>query len=182
MSRTHSVALDGSFDRINLDPKIQPKYDDTKQPTRRHCSFTREAWNHLLCLFNFMNNSMFSSSHFRPISYLQTTSKKLIQEGKQGGEEERVVAQSRLARNPVARNLNRSSTVPSSSSSQSLENLTEKIVQFFDSLSTGKLVAMDSNKNNASCFRVVQTLPRGNKLRDRVRVPLVQDCSLTISL
>ena len=43
----------------------------------------------------------------------------------QGGEEERVVAQSRLARNPVARNLHRSSTVPSSSSSQSLENLTE---------------------------------------------------------
>ena len=43
----------------------------------------------------------------------------------QGGEEERVVAQSRLARNPVARNLHRSSTVPSSSSSQSLENLSE---------------------------------------------------------
>ena len=36
MSRTHSVALDGLFDRINLDPKIQIKYVDTEKPTRRH--------------------------------------------------------------------------------------------------------------------------------------------------
>ena len=30
VSRTHSVALDWLFDRINLDPKIQIKYIDTK--------------------------------------------------------------------------------------------------------------------------------------------------------
>ena len=30
VSRTHKVALDWSFDRINLDPKIQIKYIDTK--------------------------------------------------------------------------------------------------------------------------------------------------------
>ena len=36
VSRTHRVALDWSFDRINLDPKIQIKYIDTKNPTRRH--------------------------------------------------------------------------------------------------------------------------------------------------
>ena len=35
-SRTHRVALDWLFDRINLDPKIQIKYIDTKNPTRRH--------------------------------------------------------------------------------------------------------------------------------------------------
>ena len=29
-------ALDWLFDRINLDPKIQIKYVDTKNPTRRH--------------------------------------------------------------------------------------------------------------------------------------------------
>ena len=34
--RTHRVALDRLFDRINLDPKIQIKYIDTKKPTRRH--------------------------------------------------------------------------------------------------------------------------------------------------
>ena len=36
VSRTHRVALDWSFDRINLDPKIQIKYVDTKKSTRRH--------------------------------------------------------------------------------------------------------------------------------------------------
>ena len=36
VSRTHRVALDWLFDRINLDPKIQIKYIDTKKPTRRH--------------------------------------------------------------------------------------------------------------------------------------------------
>ena len=36
VSRTHRVALDWLFDRLNLDPKIQIKYIDTKNPTRRH--------------------------------------------------------------------------------------------------------------------------------------------------
>ena len=36
VSRTHRVALDWLFDRINLDPKIQIKYTDTKKTTRRH--------------------------------------------------------------------------------------------------------------------------------------------------
>ena len=33
VSRTHRVALDWLFDRINLDSKIQIKYIDTKNPT-----------------------------------------------------------------------------------------------------------------------------------------------------
>ena len=36
VSRTHRVALDWLFDRINLEPKIQIKYIDTKKPTCRH--------------------------------------------------------------------------------------------------------------------------------------------------
>ena len=36
VSRTHRVALDWLFDRINLDPKIQIKYIDIKNPIRRH--------------------------------------------------------------------------------------------------------------------------------------------------
>ena len=36
VSRTHRVALDWLFDRINLDRKIQIKYVDTGSPTRRH--------------------------------------------------------------------------------------------------------------------------------------------------
>ena len=36
VSRTHRVALDWLFDRINLDPKVQIKYIDTKNPTCWH--------------------------------------------------------------------------------------------------------------------------------------------------
>ena len=54
VSRTHRVALDWLFDRINLDAKIQIEYIDTKNQLRHSTkgSFTRDEWNHLLCLFN----------------------------------------------------------------------------------------------------------------------------------
>ena len=55
VSRTHRVALDRLFDRINLDPKIQIKYIDTKKQLAdilTKGNFTRDEWNHLLCLFN----------------------------------------------------------------------------------------------------------------------------------
>ena len=55
VSRTHRVALDWLFDRINLEPKIQIKYGDTKtQPADilTKGSFLRDKWNHLLRLFN----------------------------------------------------------------------------------------------------------------------------------
>ena len=81
-------------------------------------------------------------------------SKKQIQEGKQGGDDEREFAKSRPARNLVSMTLNRSPTVPSSSSSHSPRNLTENC-STLDSLRTSKLVAMDSNKNNASSSLVV---------------------------
>ena len=53
VSRTHRVALDWLFDRINLDSKIQIKYIDTKNQLAdigTKGSFTRDEWNHLLCL------------------------------------------------------------------------------------------------------------------------------------
>ena len=62
VSRTHRVALDWLFDRINLDSKIQIKYIDTKNQLAdilTKGNFTRDEWNHLLCLFNI---SHFSSS------------------------------------------------------------------------------------------------------------------------
>ena len=68
VSRTHRVALDWLFDRINLDSKIQIKNVDTKNQladilTKE--SFSCNEWNHLLRLFNMMNVPMFSCSHFR---------------------------------------------------------------------------------------------------------------------
>ena len=67
VSRTQRVALDSLFDRINLDPKIQIKYVDTKNQLADMLtkgSFTRDEWNHHLRLLNIMNFSMFSCSHF----------------------------------------------------------------------------------------------------------------------
>ena len=62
VSRTHRVALDWLFDRINLDTKIQIKYIDTKNQLAdilTKGNFTRDEWNHLLNLFNI---SHFSST------------------------------------------------------------------------------------------------------------------------
>ena len=71
VSRTHRVALDWLFDRINLDPKIQIKYIDSKNQLAdilTKGNFTRDEWNHLLCLFNI--------SHFSSTNCLETMSKK----------------------------------------------------------------------------------------------------------
>ena len=48
--RTHRVALDWYFDRINLDPQIQIKYIDTEhqlQDMLTRGNFTRDEWNNL---------------------------------------------------------------------------------------------------------------------------------------
>ena len=53
VSRTHRDALDWLFDRINLD-SIQIKYIDTENQLAdilTKGNFTRDEWNHLLCLF-----------------------------------------------------------------------------------------------------------------------------------
>ena len=60
VSRTHRVALDWLFDRINLDSKIEIKYVDSKHQfgdilTKEN--FTRDEWNNLLRLFNISDSS-----------------------------------------------------------------------------------------------------------------------------
>ena len=62
VSRTHRVALDWLFDKINLDSKIQIRYIDTKHQLAEMLtkgSFTRDEWNNLLRLFDI---SHFSST------------------------------------------------------------------------------------------------------------------------
>ena len=90
VSRTHRVALDWLFDRINLDPRIQIKYVDTKNQLADNLtngSFTRDEWNRLLCLFNTLNSSMSSCCHFSQINDPQAMSKRQILEGKPGEDE-----------------------------------------------------------------------------------------------
>ena len=95
VSRTHRVALDWLFDRINLDPKIQIKYIDTKNQladillTKEN--FTRDEWNHLLCLFNII--------HFSSTVCSETMPKRL----QQNSGEEQVTAKSRPMMSLIAR-------------------------------------------------------------------------------
>ena len=93
-SRTHRVALDWLFDRINLDTKIQIKYIDTKNQLAdilTKGNFTRDEWNHLLTLFNI--------SHFSSTACTAAMAKRAQQESG----EERVTAKSRLMMNLTAR-------------------------------------------------------------------------------
>ena len=86
VSKTHRVALDWLFDRIDLDPKIQIKYIDTKNQLAdilTKGNFTRDEWNHLLCLFNI--------SHFSSINSLEAMSKRTQEDAG----EEKVTAKSK---------------------------------------------------------------------------------------
>ena len=94
VSRTHRVALDWLFDRINLDPKIQIKYIDTKNQLAdilTKGTFTRDEWNHLLTLFNI--------SHFSSTACTAAMAKRAQQESGEG----RVTAKSRPMMNLTAR-------------------------------------------------------------------------------
>ena len=94
VSRTHRVALDWLFDRINLDSKIQIKYIDTKNQLAdilTKGNFTRDEWNHLLNLFNI---SQFSST---------ICSAAMAKRDQQESGEERVTAKSRPMMNLTAR-------------------------------------------------------------------------------
>ena len=113
VSRTHRVALDWLFDRINLDPKIQIMYIDTKNQLAdilTKGNFTRDEWNHLLYLFNI--------SHFSSTVCSETMAKRLQ---KDSGEE-RVTAKSRPKMSLIAR-------VPSNVSSSTSVSPGRKVME-----------------------------------------------------
>ena len=86
VSRTHRVALDWLFDRINLDPKSKSNISTPKTNSQTFLTkgnFTRDEWNHLLSLFNI--------SHFSSTVCTPAMAKRIQQES----EEERVTAKSR---------------------------------------------------------------------------------------
>ena len=108
VSRTHRVALDWLFDRINLDTQIQIKYIDTKNQLAdilTKGNFTRDERNHLLCLFNIR--------HFSSTVCSDTMAKR----SQQDSGEERVTAKSKPMMDLVAR----TPSLVSSSTSGSLE-------------------------------------------------------------
>ena len=120
VSRTHRVALDWLFDRFNLDPKIQIKYIDTKTQLAdilTKANYTRDEWNHLLCLFN---NSHFSSTDCSEVMSKRTQ--------KDAGEE-RVTAKSKPMMSLVSRYSVKDPNVLASTASESRgENQTRKSI------------------------------------------------------
>ena len=110
VSRTHRVALDWLFDRINLGPKIQIENIDTKNQLAdilTKLNFTRDEWNHLLCLFNISN---FSSTNCSEVMSKRTQ--------KDSGEE-RVTAKSKPMMNLVSRCSERTPDVLASAAPES---------------------------------------------------------------
>ena len=108
VSRTHRVALNWLFDRINLDPKIQIKYIDAKNQLADMLTkgnFSRDEWNHLLCLFNI--------SHFSSAECSELMSKRTRKESG----EERVTGKSRPSL--IARSSERAPSALSSIASES---------------------------------------------------------------
>ena len=111
VSRTHRVALDWLFDRINQDPKNQIRYIDTKHQLAdilTKGNFTRDEWNNLLHLFNIRHFSSTCSAKNSSLISCSNTMAKRMQEQK--GEEWRVAKSKSTA-------MNLSSHVPTSSSS-----------------------------------------------------------------
>ena len=108
VSRTHRVALDWLFDRINLDSKIQIKYIDTKNQLAdilTKGNFTRDERNHLLSLFNI--------SHFSSTVCSAAMAKRIQQESGEEG----VTAKTR----PMMNLTSRMPSAVSSSTSSSQE-------------------------------------------------------------
>ena len=109
VSRSQRVALDWLFDRINLDPKIQIKYIDTKDQLAdilTKGNFTRDECNHLLCVFNI--------SHLSPTNCSEVMSKRTP---KDSGEE-RVTVKSKPMMNLVSRCSERTPDVLASTASE----------------------------------------------------------------
>ena len=92
--RPKELPLIWLFDRINWDPKIQIKYIDTKNQLAdilTQGNFTRDEWNHLMCLFNIR--------HFSSTGCSEVMSQRTQEESG----EERVTANSRPMMSLLAR-------------------------------------------------------------------------------
>ena len=101
VSRTDRVAQDSLFDRINLDPKMQIKFVDTKSQLADMLTkgnVTRDEWNHLSPFVEHHEFVDVLLQHFSPINNPKNMSKRQVQEEKLG-EEERVVVKSKLMMN-----------------------------------------------------------------------------------
>ena len=91
VSKTHRVALDWLFDRINLDSKIQIRYIDTKHQLADiwiKGNLTRDEWNNLLLLFNISHFSSTCCAKNSSLTSCTNTMAKRMQEQRDEKKEE----------------------------------------------------------------------------------------------
>ena len=149
VSRTHRVALDWLFDRINLDHQNQIKYAGTKHQLAdilTKGNFTRDECNNLLYLFNISHfSSLCCAQNFSLTSCTKTMARRMQeQEG-----DNRIVVKSKPTTMNLAFSVSTgSSTVNSPIASKSLGIL--KAPCRTDWSSTGKPDANDRNLDAAS--------------------------------
>ena len=149
VSRTHRVALDWLFDRINLDSEIQIRYIDTKNQLAdmlTEGNFTRDEWNNLLYLFNISHFSpLCCSQNFSLTSCTKTMANRMQeQEG-----ENRIVAKSK----PTTMNLAVSVSTSSSTVQNPIASKSPGILKApcqKDGLSTRKLDAKEHTNQDAA--------------------------------
>ena len=132
------LLLTGCLIELILESKIQIRNVDSKNQladilTEGH--FTRDEWNHLLCLFNI---SLFSS---------QSCSDTVTKRPQEGDYVERVVAKSKPVRNLVSIRRTGSSTVPSSTASSGLVNIVPKHHEVRFKASTEKPMEQSKQRN-----------------------------------
>ena len=147
VSRTDRVAMDWLFDRINLDPKIQVRYIDTKHQLAEILTkgnFTHDEWNSLLNLFNISHFSSLCCAQNFSFHNCPTTMAKRVQEQK---EEARVTAKSKST------TMNLTSTVSTSSSSVNHPTASKSPGIF--KASTGKLTLEQEEIQNPTQRRVL---------------------------
>ena len=112
VSRTHWVALNRLYDRVNLDPKIQIKYVDTKNQLAdmltKGNSPGMSGTIFFVCSASWISRC-FLAVIFTPTNNPKTSSKRQMKE-KKPGEEERVVAKSKPMMILVSKTANQSPT------------------------------------------------------------------------
>ena len=150
VSRTPRVALDWLFDKINLDPKIQIKYVDTKNKLADMLtkgSFARDEWDRLLRLLNIMNFSLFFCSHVLS-NRKQSVMSKRAQEST--SKDSSAVAKPRPM-NLVSRNLLSAKKTPPQDSSASNSPRNQELEQSYDQPSIRKLMRNSNQDPTAYC-------------------------------
>ena len=157
VSRTHRVSLDWLLDRINLDPKIQIRYIDTKHQmvdvlTKE--DLTRDERNNLLYLFNISHFSSLCSA--KNLSLLSCTTERMAQRMEEQSEENRIVAESR----PMVMNLTTSVATSSSFVESPIASRSQGILK----TSTGKLDASANQNSNSDAASSSQGWQRDAQL------------------